>query len=252
MSDTAFWLGMAVVALCTSILSGILGMAGGMLLLAVLLLRLDPLVAIPVHGIVQLVSNGSRAWFLREHVRARFILPFALPLLPAAILGLWVLGVLPPAVGRMLIGTFVLVATWRPTRKAVGEKAAARAARLLPLGGALVGFCSTLVGATGPLLGPFILALELSPPSTVGTLAACQVFQHATKVAVFGVAGFDFQRHALPALGLSLCAALGSRVGTGWLDRVPRDSFRRAARIVLTLLAAQLLLGGAWDLLQIS
>lgn len=241
-----FWLAMAVVAFATSILSGMLGMAGGMLLLTVLLLRLDPLVAIPVHGIVQLVSNGSRAWFLRAHVQTRLIWLFALPLLPAAALGLWVLGRLDPELGRILIGAFVLITTWRPSAPKTTERS--RPERYLPLGGALVGFGSTLVGATGPLLAPFILALELSPQSTVATLAACQVFQHATKVALFGAAGFDFQRHALPAIGLSVCAALGSAVGTSWLDRVPRDHFKRIVRVVLSVLALQLIGSAIWQL----
>jgi uncharacterized membrane protein YfcA len=246
MSDSAFWLAMGAVTFGTSILSGVLGMAGGMLLLTVLLLRLDPLVAIPVHGIVQLVSNGSRAWFLREHVQSRVIWPFVLPLLPAAALGLWVLGALAPGVGRILIGAFVLAAVWRPTpAKSAGRS---RPERYLPLGGALVGFGSTLVGATGPLLAPFILALELTPQGTVGTLAACQVFQHATKVLVFGAAGFDFERLLLPAAGLSACAALGSAVGTSWLERVPRELFGRIIRVVLSLLSLQLIASAAWDL----
>ena len=45
-----------------------LGLAGGMTLLGVMLLFYDPLVAIPLHGAIQLVSNGSRAWIQREHV----------------------------------------------------------------------------------------------------------------------------------------------------------------------------------------
>lgn len=246
MSDSVFWLAMAVVTFGTSILSGILGMAGGLLLLTVLLLRLEPLVAIPVHGIVQLVSNGSRAWFLRQHVQAKVIALFALPLLPAAALGLWVLGLLDPDIGRMLIGVFVLVATWRP--RAPTSAGRSRPERFLPLGGALVGFGSTLVGATGPLLAPFILALGLSPQGTVGTLAACQVFQHATKVVLFGAAGFDFERLLLPSAGLSVCAALGSAVGTSWLERAPREHFERIVRVVLSLLSLQLLAGAAWQL----
>ena len=61
MTDGAFWTLLFGVTIVTSIISGVLGMAGGLVLLAALLVRLDPVVAIPVHGIVQLASNGSRA-----------------------------------------------------------------------------------------------------------------------------------------------------------------------------------------------
>jgi uncharacterized protein len=248
MTDLAFWVVMLGVTLATSILSGVLGMAGGMVLLAVLLLRFDPGVAIPVHGIVQLFSNASRAWFLREHIRRRVLLPFVLPLLPAAALGVFLLGRLPPPVGRVLIGAFVLSATLRPAKADASANRRIAPERLLPVGGALIGFFSTLVGATGPLLGPFIVALELSPQGTVGTMAACQVFQHASKVLVFGFAGFDFQRQIWPALGLSLCAIAGSALGTRWLDRVDRNLFKRAVKVVLILLSLQLLISGLWEL----
>ncbi len=250
MSDLQFWVLMGGVTVCTSILSGLFGMAGGMLLLAVLLLRFDPLVAIPIHGVIQLASNASRAWFLRRHISWSAVLRFVLPLLPAAALGVVLLQWLPPALGRILIGSFVLFATWRPTPQKTPASAPAHPEHFLPVGGALVGFFSTLVGATGPLLGPFILALELSPQATVATMAACQVFQHASKVAVFGLSGFGVSGQLVPALGLSVCAALGSAVGARWLERVPRDTFKRVVRILLTLLSLQLLVSGTWQLLE--
>jgi len=248
MGEVPFWISMGVVAIGTSILSGVLGMAGGMLLLSALLLKLEPAIAIPVHGIVQLVSNASRAWFLREHVRKKLIIPFALPLLPAGALGVVLLGFLPPSIGKMLIGAFVLVFTWRASQPRQKGDPPEHPERTLAIAGALVGFFSTLIGATGPLIAPFILSLELAPAATVGTMAACQVFQHASKVLVFGVAGFDFRPQVGPALALSVCAILGSAVGTRWLDKIDRDLFRRVVKIVLTLLALQLLASGAWSL----
>ena len=44
-------------ALAASILSGIVGMAGGIVLLTIMLLYFEPLIAIPLHGVIQLVSN---------------------------------------------------------------------------------------------------------------------------------------------------------------------------------------------------
>ena len=53
----------------TSLLSGILGMAGGMILMAVLVTVLSVASAMMLHGAVQATANGSRAWFLRKHIR---------------------------------------------------------------------------------------------------------------------------------------------------------------------------------------
>lgn len=242
MPDFTAWLILTAIAIGTSIVSGVMGLAGGMLLLAALLLWLDPVVAIPVHGVVQLVSNGSRAWFQRAHVRWDAVWRFAWPLLPAGALGLALLRSVPPDAARAAIGAFVLVATWLPGWLRLGANAAAGrdARRGLQVGGALVGFVSTSIGATGPLLAPFILALGLAPAATIGTMAACQLFQHGSKIALFGVAGFDFARFALPALALSAAAIVGSAIGTRLLDHVPERSFRVIVKAVLTGLALQL------------
>ena len=200
-----------------------------------------------MHGIVQLVSNGSRAYFLREQVRWRAVWRFVWPLLPGGALGIWLLAYVPPSGSRIAIGAFVLASTWLKSFFSIGKDASAE--RALPVGGALVGFFSTLVGATGPLLGPFILALDLGAQSTIATLAACQIFQHASKVLLFGLRGFDLGGYFLPCVLLSLCAIVGSAIGTRLLDRVPERSFRIGVKVVLTALALQQLYTGVRGLL---
>lgn len=244
--DLSFWLELGAVTFLTSVVSGVMGMAGGMMLLAFMLLRWEPLVAIPVHGVVQLVANGSRAWFLRRHVAWPPVWRFVWPLLPAGALGVALLGFVPVSASRVGIGLFVLAATWLKSFFAVEARQATRA---LPLGGALVGFFSTLLGATGPLLGPFILALELGSQATIATLAACQIFQHASKVLLFGLQGFALGRYALPCLALSLCAVAGSAIGTRLLDRIPQKPFRLTIKLVLSALALQQLYVGVTTML---
>jgi uncharacterized protein len=240
--DLTYWLELGVVAVLTSIVSGVMGMAGGMLLLAVMLLELEPSVAIPVHGVVQLVSNASRAFFLRQNVQWPAVWRFAWPLLPGGALGIWLLSYVPASASRIAIGAFVLAATWLKSFFSIAK--GARAQRALPLGGALVGFFSTLVGATGPLLGPFILALELSGPATIATMAACQIFQHASKVVLFGARGFQLLAYVMPCLLLCACAIAGSAIGTRLLDHVPEKRFRATIKLVLSALALHQLYAG--------
>lgn len=237
--DLRYWLELGAVTVGTSIVSGVMGMAGGMLLLSVMLLRLDPAVAIPVHGVVQLVSNGSRAFFLRKHVRWRAVWRFAWPLVPAGALGLLLLGRVPVSASRVGIGVFVLAATWLKSFFAIQRGDGAE--RALPVGGALVGFFSTLIGATGPLLGPFILALELGSQPTIATMAACQIFQHGSKVALFGIRGFELGQYLVPCLLLCVAATLGSAIGTRLLDHIPEKPFKLGVRLVLTALAVHLI-----------
>ena len=111
---------LAGAALATSMLSAVVGMAGGIILLSVMLLFLDPLVAIPLHGVIQLVSNGSRTFIQRAHVRWSIIGSMAVLLLPMSIVGLYIARALSPPVARLLIGVFVLAATWAPALLLLG------------------------------------------------------------------------------------------------------------------------------------
>lgn len=244
--DITYWLELAGVAVLTSVVSGVMGMAGGMLLLSVMLLRLEPAVAIPVHGVVQLVSNASRALFLRKHVQWRAVWRFAWPLLPGGALGIWLLAYVPPSASRIAIGAFVLASTWLKSFFSIGKGATAE--RALPVGGALVGFFSTLVGATGPLLGPFVLALELGAQGTIATLASCQIFQHGSKVLLFGLRGFNLGGYLLPCLGLSLAAITGSAIGTRLLDQLPEKAFKISVKLTLSALALHQLYVGLYGL----
>ena len=55
-------------ALGTSILSGIMGMGGGILLLTIMMQFFPPAILIPLHGSIQWSSNISRAYFNRKDI----------------------------------------------------------------------------------------------------------------------------------------------------------------------------------------
>ena len=64
-------------AFVTATVSGVLGMAGGLLLLGALLLVLPVAVAVVVHGLLQLVSNGWRVFLQRAHIAWRSVAWYA-------------------------------------------------------------------------------------------------------------------------------------------------------------------------------
>jgi uncharacterized membrane protein YfcA len=223
-----------------AVLSGVLGMAGGVALLAVLLFYLPPLVAIPLHGVIQLVSNGSRVLAQREHARFDWIGWYTLPLVPAGLVGLQVAQALPEAALEGAIGAVVLLATWLPKRSRAGEAGARRPRLRFAVLGGCAGFLNMVVGAAGVLLDPFFLGLGLTRQALVGTKAACQAIGHLVKVGLFGAAGFAFAEYApLLVLGAA-CAAAGTWVGSRLLDKLSEESFLWLYRTVLTGLALRL------------
>jgi uncharacterized membrane protein YfcA len=233
---------LAAAAFATSILSAIVGMAGGIVLLSVMLLFLDPLVAIPLHGVVQLVSNSSRTFVQRAHVQWPIIRAYSVLLIPMSFVGLMIAQSLSPPIARLIIGGFVLVATWAPGLLLMGahpEKSNPHR-RFVLLGG-VVGTVNMTVGATGPLIAPFFLNLGLSRQGIVGTKAAGQALGHLVKIVVFGIAGFAFADHALPLALLCVMVIAGTWIGSTLLESVNELWFKRLFKTTLTLVAVRLL-----------
>jgi uncharacterized membrane protein YfcA len=218
-------------------------MAGGITLLAVMLLFLDPLIAIPLHAVVQLVSNSSRSWIQRRHLRWDIIGRYSLLLLPTGFIGLALLRALPPDVVKTSIGLFVLVATWAPGALLLGThpETANPKRRFFVLGG-VVGALNVTVGATGPLIAPFFLNLGLSRFALIGTKAACQALGHLAKIAVFGIVGFAFGEYALVLALMALLVVAGTWTGSRLLEHVSEPLFVRLYKGVLTLVALRLVL----------
>jgi hypothetical protein len=149
--------------------------------IAVLLVHLPPLVAIPLHGVIQLVSNGSRVLVQRRHARLDWIAWYALPLIPAGLVGLRIAQALPERLVEGAIGAVVLLATWLPRQDRAGEPSVLRPRlRFLALG-SFSGFLSVVLGAVGPIIDPFFLGLGLSRQALVGTKAACQTLSHPSR-----------------------------------------------------------------------
>jgi len=248
--STVAFASLVVAAFLTSMLSAVVGMAGGITLLGVMLLFQDPLVAIPLHGLVQLVSNGTRTWVQRAHVRRDLAWRYALPLLPAAALGLYFARGLDPVLLKTAIGVFVLVATWRSQWLLLGmhPERTSPHARFVALG-AVAGFLNMTVGATGPFIAPFFLNMGLTRFELIGTKAACQLLGHVSKVIVFGLGGFAFGAHAGLMTVLCICVIVGTWAGSRVLHHVNEQMFTWLYRSVLTLVALRLV---ATPLLQIA
>ncbi len=235
--------------LLTATLSAIIGMAGGITLLSVMLLFFEPLVAIPIHGVVQLVSNSSRTFVQRKHVDWKILSYYSAMLIPMAFVGLVVAQSLPPTVTRALIGAFVLIATWKRGWLLIGThpERADTHRRFLVLG-AVAGVLNMTIGAVGPLIAPFFLKIGLTRQALIGTKAACQAAGHLVKIAVFGIAGFVFADYAVPLALLSVSVIAGTWIGSQLLERVSERWFKRLYRGVLTLIALRLVIweGLAW------
>jgi len=235
---------LAVVCFLTSMLSAIVGMAGGIILLSSMLLFVDPLVAVPIHAVLQLASNGSRSLVQRKHVRWDLFWRYAILLLPAGYLVYMFARDIQPDVLKGLIGVFVLVATWKKRWLTFGVVPRAEHARrtFFILGG-VAGGLNVIVGAIGPLIAPFFLGIGLERQAVIGTKAICQMAGHIAKIIIFGAVGFAFWKYlGFYALSIPLVFA-GTWVGSRILDKVNETVFTWLFKSALTGIACILIVG---------
>lgn len=231
-----------VTALGTSALTAVLGFGGGVVLLALMLLFLDPVVAIPLHAAIQVASNGTRTVIRRHDVDWGIVARSSLLLLPAGALTVGVARSAPDGVLQLAIAVTVLVATWVPERTALEVPAPSPAGWVGV--GAVAGALNPLVGATGPLFAPLFRAASTTRQRFVGTFAGTQVAGHLAKIVLFGAAGLaPTGKVSLVAAGIA-GVVTGTELGSRVLDRIDEARFRTLYLASITAVALYLVVDG--------
>ena len=223
-----------------SFVAASLGLGGGLLVLAAMTLFLPPTVLIPVHAVVQIGSNGFRAFLMRRDILYSVIPAFVIGTLIGSYIGGKTLFALEIWVLQAILGVFVLYATWAPKFKSSNP------GPVKFFGcGVFGGFATMFVGGTGPLVAPFVNAACKERQQVVSTHASLMTFQHLFKVILFGVLGFSFGPYIPLLVGLVGFGVCGTIVGKRVLDKLPEKVFRIGLQTILTLLAARLLYAAA-------
>ena len=223
-----------------SFVAASLGLGGGLLVLAAMTLFLPPTVLIPIHAVVQIGSNGFRAFLMRRDILYSVIPAFVIGTLIGSYIGGKTLFALEIWVLQAILGVFVLYATWAPKFKSSNPGPA----KFFGCG-VFGGFATMFVGGTGPLVAPFVNAACKERQQVVSTHASLMTSQHLFKVILFGVLGFSFGPYIPLLVGLVSFGVCGTIVGKKVLDKLPEKVFRIGLQTILTLLAARLLYAAA-------
>jgi uncharacterized protein len=208
---TAAILGLVTV---TSFISGLFGVAGGIVLMGGLVYVLPVAQAMVLHGVAQIVSNVARVVIWRRYILLPTVLRFVAASLVAA--GLFALIQFVPSkpVLLLILGLSTVAAMLAPegwVPKITGPGVAY-----------FCGFVSSALqltaGVSGTFLDQFFQRAKLDRRQVVATKAAMQVVQHGLKVVYFGVVAlgpvdddFVFLLLAVPAITL-LTATLASKL----------------------------------------
>ena len=250
MSSTLIFICIAIAVLVTSFISGILGMAGGMILMGVLLALLPLPAAMMLHGITQMASNGWRAWLWRTHVNWRIFRGYAFGALLAAGAFAAVQIVVSKPVAYILLGLTPFVGLVLPKNLALNVDHRGHAFFC----GVICTGLQLLTGVSGPLLDVFFVRSSMNRHGVVATKAMSQTLGHFIKILYFGGISLVAAASIGVAAGLSpplmaTCVALalaGTTLSKRVLEKMSDANFRRWTKWTVMTMGFIYLANGVW------
>ena len=225
-----------VASLATAFLSSIFGMLGGLILMGILVSLMQVGPAMILHGLIQMTSNGYRAWLNRKDINLKIIgtlfignvlamvVLFFIAFVPDRITVLLALGILP-YIAWSMPSNFAFDVTKTPVGIAAGI--------------VVVG-TNLLAGVGGPLLDVFFQKVEMTRHQVVATKAVAQFLGHVSKVIFFGGLAASSSSENWPAFWLLIIAmavsVIGTTLGKRVLDKInDKTFFSWTQRIMLTV-----------------
>lgn len=232
-------------ALVTSFISGILGMAGGMVFMGLLLALLSVPEAMVLHGITQLASNAWRAILWRHEIDWRVLRGIAAGSVIALSFFVLVQAVASKAEALIMLGVTPFLALALPPKLVLDVRR-----RGHPLLCGLV--CTTLqltAGVSGPILDVFFVRSQMDRRTVVATKAVTQSMGHLIKIAYFGFLVGSAQRGSVEtelAVTMVACAVIGTTLSRRVLERLTDASFRQWTRIAVVTMGLIYIAWGGW------
>lgn len=232
----------------TSLLSGVFGMLGGMILMVILLTVLPIAAAMSVHAAVQLTSNGWRCFLWRRHIvwsslpwyLGGIVIGFTLMLMvhyvPDKNTALIMMGSVPLL--SMLASRFVKISIMNPGQTVVAST--------------LLTFIHLTAGVVGPLLDLLYINAPLTRQQIIATKAFTQTVMHCVRLGYFGVfltwmAGQGFWPSSFDPLYLPilLVASVAGTTAAAWfVHRMDDKHFKLISRILIAMISCYCLYQG--------
>jgi uncharacterized membrane protein YfcA len=228
---------LGIITFFTSTIAAVVGLGGGMILIAVLPSFLPINALVPVHGLTQMSSNLSRAFFGYKDVKTEVIPKFLLGSLFGIAFFASILYFISLEYVPLFIGSYILLSLWSQRFNETIKRYESYV---------LIGFFQTgmsiVVGATGPLATTLLVKDYNEKHTVVATAAALMSITHLLKVFVFMFFGFVFFDYIEILTAMIIGAIAGSYAGTQLRDKIDGKKFMLVLKILLSLMAVKLIL----------
>lgn len=232
---------LGLISLFTSVIAGVIGFGGGMLLIAILPIFLSSNIIIPVHGITQIASNSSRMLFSIAHVQWQLFPKFLI----GSMIGTLIFGVvllnIPTDYIPIAIGAYIILNLWSPAfAKFISKFESYYLIGLIQTGLGLV------VGATGPLSLSVLTKTLKSKDEIIATSSMFMTISHLAKVPVYLAITPFLKGSTLLIIFMVAGSIIGSFIGTKLRIKASNDKLILVIKVLLSMLAINMLISAIW------
>ena len=265
---TMWWLLYLLLGACAGVLAGLLGIGGGLVLVAALAWLL-PQQGVPADAAMHAALASSMASIVltaassarAHHRRGSVLWPTVAWMVPGVLLGGWLGSRLAIRLDGDVLRWCVAIYCFVVAAQMLWSRAPAQGdVRLVPrgpgytVGGGVIGAVSSLVGiGGGSMTVPLLVWRGVPPVRAVGTSSACGIF-----IGIGSALGYALQAPAgalplahsvgyvyLPAaLGVAAASVLAAPWGTRLAHRISGKALTRVFAGFLLAVAASIVLGG--------
>lgn len=250
--DLALVVALTGIMVVASVLNGIVGFGFALVAVAGMAALLEPKPAVVLMSLITpvLTTTQMRYHWAFRRVTSR-LTSVLLGATVGAIAGTQLLIVLPGYVLAIALGAFALWFAVRSLRSEPRPMASTVERRIAPGVGLVAGITNGSLGASGPILGSYLIAIGLRGREFVFAISAIFGLMGAVRVATLGVAGEYTVVIVALGLGLAVPAYLGQRVGFWLQGRLSPVGFQYAILIMLFVVSSYLLYQGVSDAVQV-
>ena len=241
-----------IASFLTSSISAVLGMGGGIILLGIMSIIIpEGYMVIALHGVIQLISNSTRTFVFRKHIKKNIINKFTIGALIGVFISILIILFITQYYNvnsadeikvdflKPIIGIFIL---WHLFLKKRIKKQNRKKKSFIYVG-LIGGISSIFIGAIGPLIAPFFLKSELTKENIIANKAACQTITHLTKFPLFiYFFNVNYINELNTLFPLILAVYIGTNFGKKILHFIPEELFKKIFKFTLLIIALRLII----------
>jgi uncharacterized membrane protein YfcA len=232
-----------VAVFVASLVSGVFGIAGGMIMLGVLLVFFDVPTAMVLFSLLAAVGNAWRVMSWWRYINWRVLWGYATGGFVATILMAFIAFVPSKAMVYLILGLTPFLIELLPRNHHPNIEWNGIAA----LSGLMTTAIQLVAGNGGLLLDIFFQKSLLDRKTTVATKAICGTVGNVARMVYFGaVAGVDESVPLWTFIPAVLLAIAGTMLAPYFIDRMSDQEFRRWTRQLIFVVSAVYLVRAAW------